>query len=254
LVMMVASGKAVGRPLDGAGGHGYDCRLMRWIFTFAALCLLFAGCESNQSVQVLSPEKFVTATSGEAYSTTETNATTATNAKPRVIVPGVTISVTVDEDRSLNRAYLIPTSGAVDYPPLGRIVVEGLTPDELAQKIRESLEKDYFQKATVTVAVEAVPVGGGGGVIYVIGNVNRPGPLLLPKDEKFTVTKAIIAAGNFATFANGGKVQLIRYNEAGKKYVTYIDVDRIMKRGEFEKDIQVQNGDWIIVPEKLINF
>ena len=227
---------------------------MRWIVTVAAFCFLFAGCQSNQSVQVLSPEKFVTATGGEAYNSTETNATAATNAKPRVIVPGVTISVTVDEDRSLNRAYLIPVGGAIDYPPLGRMVVEGLTPDEVAQKIRESLEKDYFQKATVTVAVEAVPIGGSGGVIYVIGNVNRPGPLLLPKDEKFTVTKAIIAAGNFATFANGGKVQLIRYNEAGKKYVTYIDVDRIMKRGEFEKDIQVQNGDWIIVPEKLINF
>ena len=92
------------------------------------------------------------------------------------------------------------------------------------------------------------------GGVPVIGNVNRPGPLLLPKDERFTVTKAIIAAGNFATFANGGKVQLIRYNEAGKKYITYVDVDRIMKRGEFEKDISVQNGDWIIVPEKLINF
>jgi len=252
--MMVANEMVEGRPLDGAGGHGYDSRPMRWIFTFAAICLLFAGCQSNQSVHVLSPEKFVAATGGEAYSSTETNATTATNAKPRVIVPGVTISVTVDEDHSLNRAYLIPTSGAIDYPPLGRMVVEGLTPDEVAQKIRESLEKDYFQKATVTVAVEAVPVGGSGGVIYVIGNVNRPGPLLLPKDEKFTVTKAIIAAGNFATFANGGKVQLIRYNEAGQKYVTYIDVERIMKRGEFEKDLQVQNGDWIIVPEKLINF
>ncbi len=136
---------------------------MRWIFTFVALCLLFAGCQSNQSVQVLSPEKFVAATGGEAYSSTETNATTATNAKPRVIVPGVTISVTVDEDHSLNRAYLIPNSGAIDYPPLGRIAVEGLTPDEVAQKIRESLEKDYFQKATVTVAVEAVPIVGGAG-------------------------------------------------------------------------------------------
>ena len=252
--MVVTNEKAAARPLDGAGGHGYDCKFMRRFFTFAAFCLLSAGCQSNQSMQVLSPEKFVTATGGEAYSSTETNATTATNAKPRVIVPGVTISVTVDEDHSLNRAYLIPNSGAIDYPPLGRIVVEGLTPDEVAQKIRESLEKDYFQKATVTVGVEAVPAGGGGGVIYVIGNVNRPGPLLLPKDERFTVTKAIIAAGNFATFANGGKVQLIRYNEAGKKYVTYVDVDRIMKRGEFEKDIQVQSGDWIIVPEKLINF
>jgi polysaccharide biosynthesis/export protein len=230
---------------------------MRWISTFSALWLLLAGCQSNQSVQVLSPEKFAAVTSGGAYSTTDTNATTGTNAKPRVIVPGITISVAVDEDRSLNRTYLVPVSGAIDYPPLGRMVVEGLTTDEVAQKIKQGLEKDYFQKATVIVAFEsALATGGGaaGGVVYVIGNVNRPGPLLLPKDERFTVAKAIIAAGNFATFANGAKVQLIRYDKAGKKYVTYIDVDRIMKRGEFEKDVQIQDGDWIIVPEKLINF
>lgn len=229
---------------------------MRWIFTLVALCLLLTGCQSNQSAQVLSPEKFVAATSGAAYSSADTNATAGTNAKPHVIVPGITISVSVDEDHSLNRSYLIPISGAIDYPPLGRIMVEGLTTDEVAQKIRAGLEKDYFQKATVTVAIEsALPGGGaGGGVVYVIGNVNRPGPLLLPKDERFTVTKTIIAAGNFATFANGAKVQLIRYNKAGKKFITYINVDRIMKRGEFEKDVQVQDGDWIIVPEKLINF
>jgi protein involved in polysaccharide export with SLBB domain len=241
---------------------------MRWISTLAALWLLLAGCQSNSNVQVLSPEKFATATSGGAYSTTDTNATAgtstnamaATNAKPRVIVPGITISVTVDEDHSLNRSYLVPISGAVDYPPLGRIMVEGLTSDEVAQKIREGLEKDYFQKATVTVAIESTlvgavnSVGGVGGVIYVIGNVNRPGPLLLPKDERFTIAKAIIAAGNLATFGNGAKVQLIRYDKAGKKYITYVNVDRIMKRGEFEKDIQVQDGDWIIVPEKIVNF
>jgi len=256
---MVVKREHTAGQLDDADGQRYDCVLMRLISKLAALCLLLtAGCQSNQSVQVLSPEKFVAATSGGAYSTVDTNATTGTNAKPHVIVPGITISISVDEDHSLNRAYLVPISGAVDYPPLGRIAVEGLTTDEVAQKIREGLEKDYFQKATVTVAIESALAGGGGGaaggVVYVIGNVNRPGPLLLPKDERFTVTKTIIAAGNFATFANGGKVQLIRYDKAGKKFITYINVDRIMKRGEFETDIQVQDGDWIIVPEKLINF
>jgi len=240
------------------GGQRYGETLMKWISTFVALWLLLAaGCQSTQNVQVLSPEKFAAATSGATYSTIGTNATTGTNAKPRVIVPGVSISVTVDQDHSLDHVYVVPISGAIDFVPLGRIQTEGLTADEVAQKIKEGLEKDYFQKATVTVALEsALATGGGGagGVIYVIGNVNRPGPLLLPKDERFTVTKAIIAAGNFATFANGGKVQLIRYDKTGKKYLTYIDVDRIMKRGEFETDIQVQDGDWIIVPEKLINF
>jgi polysaccharide export outer membrane protein len=257
-VRTIANDKSLVRQLDGAGGQRYGKKLMRWISTFGTLWLLLAaGCQSNQNLQVLSPEKFAAATSGKAYSTVDTNATTGTNAKPRVIVPGVSISVTVDQDHSLDHVYVVPISGAIDFVPLGRVQAEGLTADEVAQKIKEGLEKDYFQEATVTVAIESALATGGsgaGGVIYVIGNVNRPGPLLLPKDERFTVTKAIIAAGNFATFANGGKVQLIRYDKTGKKYLTYIDVDRIMKRGEFEKDIQVQDGDWIIVPEKLINF
>jgi len=63
------------------------------------------------------------------------------------------------------------------------------------------------------------------------------------------VTKAIIAAGNLATFGNGGKVQLIRYDKQGKKYITYINVDRIMKRGEFEKDTPVQDGTGLLCRE-----
>ena len=80
---------------------------------FVALWLLLAaGCQSNQNVQVLSPEKFAATTSGTAYSTVDTNATTGTNAKPRVIVPGVSISVTVDQDHSLDHVYVVPISGS----------------------------------------------------------------------------------------------------------------------------------------------
>lgn len=49
-------------------------------------------------------------------------------------------------------------------------------------------------------------------------------------------------------------MQLIRYGANGMKYKTSINVDRIMKRGEFEKDVPLQCGDWIIVPEKIVNF
>jgi len=205
---------------------------------------------------VLSPEKFSAMTSGTTYSAAGANATAGTDAKPRVFVPGVSVRVTVDEDHSLDRVSVVPNSGVIDFVPLGHVLVEGLTAGEAAQKIKEGLENGYFPKATVTVVVESALAanGGDGGVIYVIGTVNRPGPLLLPKGERFTVTQAIIAAGNFANFANGGKVQLIRYDKSGKKYLTHIDVDRIMRRGEFEKDIPVQDGDWIVVPEKLINF
>jgi len=76
---------------------------MRWLSNFAVLWLCLPGASLIKNVQILSPEKFAARTSNAAYSTTDTNATTGTNAKPRVIVPGITINVTVDEDRSLNQ-------------------------------------------------------------------------------------------------------------------------------------------------------
>ena len=160
---------------------------------------------------------------------------------------------------------------------VGRLKVTGLTPDELAKKIKDPLERDYLQKATVAVSLESAmgaaspipggagPVvaatgsspslgGAGGGVVYVLGNIGRPGPLMLPRDEVFTLTKVILAAGGIATFGDGSKVRVLRYDANGKKFETRVNVDRIMKNGDFEKDIVIQNGDWIIVPEKWINF
>jgi protein involved in polysaccharide export with SLBB domain len=225
--------------------------------TAVMACLLVAaiGCSSG-NVTYLTPAKFVKRFALQSPSETGTNAADL-NLKTRLIAPGMQIHVSVDQDHSLDKDYAIPASGAVDMAAVGRMSCLGLTTDELAQKIRAILERDYFQTATVEVSIEAMPGSGGNGgpgVVYVIGNVNRPGPLLLPKDEAFTVTKVIIAAGNFAAFANGSKVRLIRYDENGHKYECSVDVDRIMKVGDFDKDVPVQNGDWIIVPEKMFSF
>ena len=191
----------------------------------------------------MSPEKFTT---GVAVAPDAGGGpATPTPAKPRVIVPGAVISITVAEDRTLNRAYTVPASGVVNYPLLGRIVVEGRAPQEVAGQIRKSLEKDYLPRATVTVTIESAP-GGGAGVIYVIGNVNQPGPVVMPKGGPFTISRAIDAAGDLSAAADGGKVQLVRYDDAGKKHVTSVNVDRILNGSE--SDIPVRSGDWIIVP------
>jgi protein involved in polysaccharide export with SLBB domain len=90
--------------------------------------------------------------------------------------------------------------------------------------------------------------------VYVLGAINRPGPMLLPQNEMFTLTKVIIAAGGFGPFSMGSRVRLIRYDENAHKFETRVNVAQIMKRGDFENDVIVWNGDWIIVPEKWINF
>ena len=217
---------------------------MRWIATLFVLLLLLTACQSNPA-QRLSPEKFKTATGGTAAEDVE--ARVAATAQTHVIIPGAMISITVDRDRTLSRAYAVPNDGVIDYPPLGHAIVAGLTTEEVAERIRKALEKDYFLKTPVTVSIELAP-GSGTGVVYVIGHVNRPGPVTLSRQAQLTITGAISAAGDLSTSADAGKVQLIRYDVAGKKHVTYVNVDRIMRNGDSSGDVLVRSGDWIVVP------
>ena len=217
---------------------------MRWIATLVVLLTLLTGCHSNQSTQVLSPEKFVAATGETAADGVE--ARPVATAQAHVIVPGAVISITVDRDRTLNRAYTVPNNGEIDYPPLGRAIVAGLTTEEVTERIRTALEKNYFLKTPVTVTIESAP-GSGTGVVYVIGRVNRPGPVTLSRQEQLTIAGVINAAGDLSTSADAANVQLIRYDAAGKKRVSHINVDRIV-HGDSGADVTVQNGDWIVVP------
>ncbi|MCS7049327.1 MAG: polysaccharide biosynthesis/export family protein [Verrucomicrobiae bacterium] len=173
--------------------------------------------------------------------------------KPQLIAPGAQLTIFVEEDPSLNRQYIVPYRGWIEFPPLGRIQVVGLSGTELAAKIKAGLERDYFRRATVEVMIE-YNVDKGSGIIYVLGQVGRAGPIAIPTDGSFTLTKAILAAGGGSTFANLEKVQIIRYCQDGSKYKTFVNVGRIMERGEFEDDVALRDGDWVLVPEKLINL
>src|SRR5438876_781556 len=111
-----------------------------------ALCAL--GCSKYGAIHK-SPEQFMKLCEGATMPAT--NDVDAASLKPHLIAPGMQIVINVAEDASLKRAYIVPPGCTLDFAAVGRIAVCGLTPDELAAKIREPLERDYFQKATVTV-------------------------------------------------------------------------------------------------------
>ncbi len=90
--------------------------------------------------------------------------------------------------------------------------------------------------------------------IYVYGQVRTPGPQDSQGGELMLST-AILNAGGFADFANGRKVKVFRKNAKDEKDKELIvDVQEVLKEGRFEKDIALQPGDYVMVPEKLINF
>jgi len=170
--------------------------------------------------------------------------------KPRLIEPGTRLLVMVAEDPSLDKQYVVPPSGEIAFPPVGVVMAEGLTATELAQQIEKQLESSYLRSASVVV--QLAPEAGGAGLVYVLGAVNRGGPIRIPLSQRFTLFQAILSAGP-SPFANLSKVKVIRYGQDGRKYMTYVNVGRI-KQGNFEEDIPLQNGDWVLVGEKIISF
>ncbi len=86
------------------------------------------------------------------------------------------------------------------------------------------------------------------GRISIIGQVGRPGVYTLKKD--LTVVEAIGLAGGFTATAAQNAVRVVRV-ENGKKKTINVPVANITKGGSSSKDILLEPGDTIVVPESF---
>jgi protein involved in polysaccharide export with SLBB domain len=166
---------------------------------------------------------------------------------------GDRLSYRVVEERRDPVALTVADGGDVEVPLIGRVRASGRTCRELAQSIKPLLEKEYFYKATVIVGLDAVSAKARGRV-YISGQVRAQGPIDIPPDERFTLSKAILKAGGFADFANHRKIKLVRKTASGSAQTTIVDLDAVTVHGELDKDPELQPDDTIIVPEKFVNF
>jgi|APTNR8051073442_1049403.scaffolds.fasta_scaffold00058_45 polysaccharide export outer membrane protein len=90
-----------------------------------------------------------------------------------------------------------------------------------------------------------------GGKVYLLGEVNAPGMLTIPLDRETTLARTLLTGGGFTKFANTARVRVQRSGPGGRQ-VMEVDVGRILKTGNFDDDVPLQNEDVIIVPERLI--
>ena len=89
-------------------------------------------------------------------------------------------------------------------------------------------------------------------VVYVTGNVNKPGTLRLFQDETLTGYAAILRAGGFSRFANLKKCTVIRDLGNGEKIQMPLNVKEIQKG--LAPDIVLQGKDVVLVPESFFSF
>ena len=161
---------------------------------------------------------------------------------------GDKLSFRVAEDGEEAKALVVTDSGEIELPyGFGRFTAAGKTCRILAQEIKIALEKDYYKRATVQLAIDTY--NSVRGKAYVSGQVSKPGPVNIPVDAALKLSQAILLAGPPTQWAKLSTVKVVR--QVGKDTQTMIiDVDAILNKGRLERDITLEPDDLVIVPER----
>jgi polysaccharide export outer membrane protein len=157
------------------------------------------------------------------------------------------------EDREVPRSLVVTDSGELEIPYIGPVSAADKTCKELIGELKVKLEKEFYHRATVILALdEANKLWGR---IYVYGAVKTQGRIEIQMHENITAGKAVLLAGGFGDFANKKKVMVIRggANGAAKRNLELNMVD-ILEQGMVEKDLPLQPEDCVVVPSNSINF
>jgi polysaccharide export outer membrane protein len=167
---------------------------------------------------------------------------------------GDRISLQILEDRDAPKSLVVADSGELDVPYVGRVAASDKTCKQLAEELKTRLEKEYYHRATVIIALDMA--NKLLGRVYVWGQVRIQGPLDITVTENLTAGKAILRAGGFGDFANKKRVKVVRSGGAGSagKQTFELNMVEILEKGKTDLDVVLQPDDFIIVPSRLINF
>jgi polysaccharide biosynthesis/export protein len=144
--------------------------------------------------------------------------------------------IRVWREQDFTAAYIVRPDGKITLPLVGDVQAAGLTPERLAEQIKQALS-DYINKPDVSVAVQQV----NSKRYYITGQVIRPGEFSLVVPTR--IFDALSNAGGFRDFANKKKIVIIRGAERLK-----FNYNDILKAKNLEQNVFLEPGDTIVVP------
>jgi len=162
-------------------------------------------------------------------------------AEDYIIGPSDVLAIDVWKDTELTRTVTVRPDGKISLPLVGELAASGLTALKVQDLIAQRLT-EYISNPQVTVIVQEVK----SQTYVVVGKVTKPGAYELGKPK--TVLEAIATAGGFLDFAKVSKVYIIRRQDSGPSETLHFDYKKVIKGKNLEQDVQLKNGDTIVVP------
>ena len=173
---------------------------------------------------------------------------------------GDILSVEVLEDSSLNRTVQVLPDGRFNFPLAGTISAAGRNSAQLEKAISTAIGSNFASPPTVFVSIqpqqEPLPATNGatalqeGIDIYFLGEVNNPGVVVV--EPGTTLLQAIAIGGGVTRFAAIKRIQL-RRTDPGTRVQNVITLNyKALANGAVSNDIELKDGDVILVPERRL--
>jgi polysaccharide export outer membrane protein len=177
-------------------------------------------------------------TSGSASASQVPNYAGPVDASRYIIGPQDSLQVTVWKEPTLSGTVPVRPDGMISLVLVGDLPAAGMTPMALSADITQRLKK-YIQDPVVTVVV----LGVESQRIFLVGEVNKVGPLMLTPG--MTTLQAIVTAGGLTQFANSKHIYILR-KVAGKDEKMPFNYKQALKGDN--QGVSLLPGDTIVVP------
>jgi polysaccharide export outer membrane protein len=153
---------------------------------------------------------------------------------------GDVLNIYVYEEPEISQTVTVRSDGRISLPLVGDVSAAGQTPEGLAGKIADKLER-FIDAPNVTVTLaESRPK-----VYYILGQVESPGEYDI--NRPVTVIQALSRAGGFLEWAKKSRIMIVSGHDQSEK-IDFFDYDEFLDHPAEEKNVVLKPGDTIVVP------
>lgn len=158
--------------------------------------------------------------------------------------PGDQLEISVWNEENLQKIITVLPDGKISFPLVGHLQAAGKTASEIEALITDKLDA-YIADPEVNVTVTSAR----GNVVYVVGKVLKPGPIVMIQST--SVMQALAMAGGLNEFASANAIKIIRRGglaQGGGEELLKVRYSDLEKGSDLATNHLLKYGDVIVVP------
>lgn len=162
-----------------------------------------------------------------------------------VIQPSDVLSFRIFQEPEMEANVRVEADGSVRLPLVGVVSVGAMTVSEAQKHLYKLYDADYFVNPQLSLQVFEFASKS----VNVLGQIQKPGKVLIPPDKPLYLSDAIAQAGGPTRLANLRQIQLKRVLESGEIVSENLNFDEIISNPKIS-DFPLQDGDTLYVIER----